>query len=322
MEETPDGITIERRIADENFRQTENDPVSPAEVRNFHNVVDTESGGEGKTVVVCGGGIDDSHSVFDDTTISHVDLTEADNKYTSGHATACAGLIVQMAPNVDLISLRVFDGSSTSLNLIYNGYQWLGENSSRYDAVSMSWGATQTVSHLNDLHNQLEEQSDAFIGVSAGNSGSSGGSPATASDAFSVGACTTDGKMAKFSSSDPNLENPDISALGKNIVLARASGTSMGTVINKGKIAASGTSFSAPLCVGMHMALTSEGHSVSDVTTALSESARNIPETPDDGAGVVDMESATKSLQDESEGEIEFPDWFVELIKHLYKKVQ
>ncbi|MCW1296836.1 MAG: S8 family serine peptidase [Candidatus Parvarchaeota archaeon] len=78
-------------------------------------------------------------------------------------------------------------------------------------------------------------------------------SPGEALKAMTVGASDQVDRMASFSSSGPTMEGnikPEVVAPGVNIIAARASGTSMGTVIDSYYTMASGTSMATPQVAG------------------------------------------------------------------------
>jgi len=156
----------------------------------------------------------------------------------------------------------------------------------------MSWGAQQRVSQIDSMHNKLVKDG-VYTSVAAGNTGDRGGSPATAKEAFSTGAITEDGQVTRFSSYNPNRDNPDVAALGKDVKLWRASGTSMGTVIDENHVKASGTSFAAPIVSALLARLASRENN-SHPAGALEQAARDIPETPEDGEGIADYRRATQ----------------------------
>jgi subtilisin family serine protease len=204
-----------------------------------------------------------------------------------GHGTAVAGLVSQLAPDADVVSLRIFgDSGRTGVKPIADAYEWLVDHADEVDVANFSWGARSNDEGLNALHRRLLAAGVQDV-VSAGNTGAEGGSPATAEGAFSVGALTKDGAVTRFSSYNPNRDNPDVAAIGKNIKLARATGTSMGHVIDEHWVKASGTSFSAPITAGLASRYLSVADG--DVMTRFEASARNIPETPEDGEGIVDI---------------------------------
>ena len=262
------------------------------DVRRVHSVVKDGATGAEQTVVVMDSGINESHPVFDGMHIQHVDCTGSNDDAADevGHGTAAAGQIAQLAPDVDLVDLRIFGGSdSTGSQPVLKAYEWLFAHADQVDVVNLSWGTSSISSYLNRLQNKLVSKGVRGV-VAAGNSGESGGSPATAEKAFSVGACTEDRNLAPFSSYDPRRENPDLTAIGVDCMLAQAEDTSMGTDLPGPWIKASGTSFSAPDvagCVAKYLSRDPDA-SPADVAEAFRESADNLRSTNREGTGLLD----------------------------------
>lgn len=273
------------------FNITDRNIASLKDITSLHNVVDDGYSGDGITVVVMDSGIDDAHPVFDDGQVTKtVDVVGGGPGDEVGHGTACAGLIAQLAPDVDLISLRIFgDSGRTSGKTIFEAYQWLITHSDEYDVVNMSWGARQKVQQIDDKHNRLVEEG-VYPVVAAGNTGDRGGSPATAEKAFSAGAVDEHGELTRFSSYNPNYDNPDVAAIGKNNRLARADGTDMGSVIDEHWTKASGTSFSAPIVSAFVARALEKYGDLPSVAKHFEANSRDIPDTPRDGAGISDYE--------------------------------
>lgn len=276
-----------------NLDSISDDPDEQASLENVRSLHHTPGGnGDGSATagVVMDSGIDTSHDVFAHTDIvERHNLTPAGGDDAVGHGTATAGQIARLAPNADLIDLRIFGGEGyTTFDIILRAYEWLIQNADKYDFVNMSWGSSDQIPEIDNVHSQLRELGVRDI-VSAGNSGGSSGSPATTEDAFSVGACTQYGEMADFSSYDPDRGNPDVTALGQNNVLPRASGTSMGRGLNANWTVASGTSFSAPIVSGLVAKYLSvnPGATPEDVRAAFVESSEDIEGVDIEGAGIV-----------------------------------
>lgn len=207
-----------------------------------------------------------------------------------GHGTGVASIYARYGGPVDLISVRIFGKEGrTGFETIRRGYQWLIDNSDKYDVVNLSWGAAQDVPAIDRLHRQLLGE-DVIDVVAAGNTGSESGSPSTTPGAFSAGAVTTDGKITRFSSADPNQDNPDVMAAGKNVKMARAPGTSMGKVLSDQFVKASGTSFSAPITGAAALEALRAGTAAVD--KSFEANAKDIPETRRDGAGILKLSSA------------------------------
>jgi len=267
------------------------DPVTADEIRSFHDWTDEGDDGAGLTLAVMDSGVDDTHPAFDGVSVEHESFVDAGGTDAIGHGTAVAGLAVGLAPDVEeVIDLRVFGGQGRGdLGPIVDAYQWLIDNANRADVVNVSLGSSQRVSRLDLLHNRAVN-AGVFGVVAAGNSGARGGSPATAERAFSAGAVTIEGELTRFSAYDPERDNPDVSAVGKDVRLPRAAGTSIGQVIDEQYVKASGTSFAAPILSAAVLEYLSAGRE--RVVRTFEGSAREIPDTPREGAGVLDLEAA------------------------------
>ena len=160
----------------------------------------------------------------------------------------------------------------------------------------MSWGSKETSQAINRVHNGLVETGVRDV-VSAGNSGEKSGSPATAERAFSIAACTEEGTIAEFSSYNPDRDNPDVAAIGKDNRLVQAEGTTMGTDLDGPWVKSSGTSFSAPEVAGMVAKYLDAAGSTPPETIVreFEAAARDIPDQPRDGVGLADYAAAVES---------------------------
>jgi subtilisin family serine protease len=283
-------ITIELPLEPDHVSDDADAIATIEDVRRLHDVPADGVAGKSITVVAMDSGVDPTHSVFNGTTIEQVDVTGAGNGDQVGHGTAVLGQITRLAPEADLIALRIFGTEGqTQTNVIMRAYEWLYAHTDRYDIVNMSWGSQDRSAVIDRTHNGLVEKGIRDV-VSAGNSGGRAGSPATAARAFSVAACTEDGRLAEFSSYNPERDNPDVTAIGKNNRLAQATGTTLGQELPGPWIKASGTSFSAPEVAGMvakYLTLYPDA-SPRRIMVDFEAAARNIPATPSDGAGLAD----------------------------------
>lgn len=269
------------------------------DVRRLHDVPRKGSTGEGVTVVAMDSGVDTSHPVFSDVSVEQVDVTGDGKGDAVGHGTAVMGQITRIAPGADLLALRIFGSEgSTETNVILRAYEWLHANVDRYDLVNMSWGAKEPSKQLDRVHDRLVEKGVRDV-TAAGNTGERAGSPGTAERAFSVGACTVEGKIAEFSSYNPERDNPDVAAIGKDTRLAQASGTTMGTDLEGPWVKASGTSFAAPEVAGMAAKLLDarSGLAPRAVMRAFEAGARNVPDQPKDGAGLADYRATRREVE-------------------------
>lgn len=291
------GVEQEAEFRPQTHFYTSDDVATIEDTERLHNVTDDHTG-EGVTVVVMDSGIDTTHPVFSDTDVGVPDPNGLGPGDSVGHGTAVAGQIVRLAPDVNLVDVRIFGSSgSTGMDKILRAYEWLVTNADSYDIVNMSWGSQARVSQLDRIHNTLVSKGVQDV-VAAGNTGGKGGSPATAQIAFSAGACTEGGDMAPFSSYNPEYDNPDVSAIGVDCKLVRAAGTSMGEVIDADYTKASGTSFAAPNVAGM-VARFVEANGSDSVVRAYEESADDIPDVPKDGSGLANHAAALRHDVDE-----------------------
>lgn len=261
------------------------------ESRELHAVPTDGATGKGVTVAVMDTGVDDTHPVFDDVEVRHpLTSATADTTDPVGHGTAGASQYTRLAADDTIVDLRISDvQGNLSTRRILRAYEWLHAHLDDVDVLNCSWGSSRTSEQLNQIHNRVVEGGVRDV-VSAGNSGKPSGSPATAERAFSVGACNEAGELAEFSSYNPNgPTNPEITAVGVRCRMARASGTSMGTVLGSEWVAASGTSFSAPFVGGL-VARYRESNpeaTPAEIESAFVGAADNLKGTPREGAGLV-----------------------------------
>ena len=292
-----ENLSIHLQVEPEHTSEDPQDVATIEDVRQLHNVPTDSASGKGYTVVAMDSGVDTSHPVFSDDSIKQVDVTGSGKGDAVGHGTAVLGQITRLAPETELIALRIFgDQGQTKTNVIMRAYEWLHNHTGQYHVVNMSWGAQRRSEQIDRVHNRLIEKGVRGV-VAAGNTGEKAGSPSTAKQAFSVGACTEEGKMAEFSSYNPKRDNPDVTAIGKDNRLSQADGTTMGQQLSGPWVKASGTSFSAPEVAGMVAKyLSAVGDTPpAEIVTDFESSARDIKGQPRDGAGLVDYKATVGS---------------------------
>lgn len=252
----------------------------------------------------------DSHPWFDGVPVTkRYDATQRHENDGDdvGHGTGVASLVSRLSAGymdgagdtrpVELWDVRIFGSEGrTDFETIERAYEFMIDRADEIDIVNMSWGASKNVPEINSLHEKLVAAGIHDV-AAAGNTGSDGGSPATALKAFSAGAVDADGDPTRFTSRDPDRKNPDVAAVGKNVKMARAPGTSMDTPLDDQFTKASGTSFAAPITTAAYVvAMQRNGRSWD---AAFKRSALNIPGTPADGEGILKLASALEG--DESE---------------------
>lgn len=272
--------------------------ITDAEAKNIHKWREVPAAGETITVAVMDSGVDetlfDNHPWFQNATLGkQYDATgqgkEGEDKV--GHGTGCASIIANATDEVEIYDVRIFGNSGTSggFGAIRDAYTWMLRHSDEIDVVNMSWGARKDVPQINNLHDKLID-AGVFDVVAAGNTGGDGGSPATARKAFSAGAIDENKDPARFSSFDPEKGNPDVAAVGQNVKMARAGGTSMGTPLNSDFVKSSGTSFAAPYVTAAYVNALYKSRRNYD--QQFMDTAKDIPGTPKDGGGILLLEDA------------------------------
>ncbi len=209
-----------------------------------------------------------------------------------GHGTGVASIIARATPEIEMFSLKIFDDQgSTGREIIRNAYQWLAKNSHEIDLVNMSWGSPNDVPQINEYHEKIIDMGIIDV-VAAGNSSGRGGSPSTARNAFSAGALDEDGEPTRFSSWNPDKGNPEVAAIGKDVMMARSKGSDLGKPINQDYVKASGTSFAAPYTAAAYInALYKEKVNWDG---RFVRGAKDIPGTEKDGAGVLKLQETLK----------------------------
>lgn len=269
------------------------DPDAARELHEWKNVKSDDP----VTVAIMDSGVSKdsvgNHPWFQDTEVTkRFDSTGQDNPGTDnvGHGTGVASIVANSSMNVELYSVRIFgDSGSTGYGAIRRAYNWLHDHADEIDVVNMSWGASRDIPQVNRLHRALLQKGVHDV-VAAGNTGTDGGSPATETKAFSAGAVDASGTPTDFSSFDPKLGNPDVAALGRDVKMARAPGTSMGVPLGSDFVKASGTSFSAPYTVAAYVNALHKKRQNWD--KGFVKNADDIQGTNVDGGGILKLRSS------------------------------
>ncbi|WP_171115812.1 MULTISPECIES: S8 family serine peptidase [unclassified Streptomyces] len=225
-----------------------------------------------------------------------------------GSGAASGGSRKGVAPGADLLIGKVLgdDGFGTQSQVIA-GMEWSVARGAK--VVNMSLGsetASDGTDPMSQTLNELSASSGTLFVVAAGNSGPGQGtigSPGAADAALTVGAVDRDDSLAGFSSRGPRVGDdtvkPDVTAPGVGIVAARATGTTMGEVVDGSYVAASGTSMATPHVAGA-AALLAQQHpdwTASRLKDALTSTARTIggQKVTEQGAGRIDLAAATRT---------------------------
>jgi serine protease AprX len=220
-------------------------------------------------------------------TVSNIPLSDLGGHGThvaglvAGDGTRSGGLYTGVAPNANIIDVRVIDANgSSNVSIILRGLQWVLANRTTYNikVVNMSLGATPSGSYKSDLMATAAEILN-FAGVnvvvSAGNTGPFAGTittPATDPYVITVGALDdnatpllADDLMATFSSRGrtlfDKLSKPDLVAPGRKMVSLRSPGSELDALFPDRQVTVlgsasadyyklSGTSMAAPVVAG------------------------------------------------------------------------
>lgn len=224
--------------------------------------------GEGVTVAVLDSGVDLTHPDLDQSIVGSRDFTGSGGVADhNGHGThvgsivagsgeASGGVNSGVAPGADLLFGKVTDGDDDEESTVIEAMEWAAAEGADVVNMSLNFGQTDGTDPLATAVNELTAQHDTLFVVSAGNRRTHGsiGSPGTADAALTVGSVDDDDVLAPFSSKGPRFGDsaikPDVTAPGVGIVAARATGTSMGTVVDEWYTAVGGTSMASPHAAG------------------------------------------------------------------------
>ncbi|MFI9814742.1 S8 family serine peptidase [Saccharothrix variisporea] len=222
--------------------------------------------GAGTKVAVLDTGIDVTHPDLADAVVDSAVFAAGDNTDDRvGHGTHVAATITGsgrfqgVAPDAKLLNGKVLDDTGYGKESeVIAGMEWAVAAGA--DVVNLSLGSSRPsdgTDPLSQALNRLTAESGTLFVVSAGNSGpgeSTVGSPGAADAALTVGAVDRDDALAEFSSRGPRLGDgvlkPDLTAPGVGIVAAKARNGTIGTPVDDGHVALSGTSMAAPHVAG------------------------------------------------------------------------
>jgi subtilisin family serine protease len=267
--------------------------------------------GAGVTVAVLDTGVDETHPDLAGAVVESKNFSDSattDDRF--GHGTHVASIITGegkykgIAPDAKLVNGKVLDdfGGGSESGIIA-GMEWAA---TKAKVVNMSLGSSwpdEGTDPMSLALNRITAQTGALFVVAAGNSGGPIGSPASADAALTVGAVDRDDKLADFSSRGPRWTNnavkPDITAPGVDIVAAKARNGQIGTPVDEGHVALSGTSMATPHVAGA-AAIVAAQHpawKADDIKAALMNSASPNPSLTvyEQGAGRLDVRRAVSS---------------------------
>ena len=148
-----------------------------------------------------------------------------------GHGTHVASDVMKMAPDAELISLRVMNEQGMGMNSwIISGIQWAVKHWEEYgiDTLNLSFGSRPNPTHNINVINDavlMAEKSGLNVVVSAGNLGPKAttvGPPGELIPVLTVGAALDEKTVSYFSSRGPTMHDdapkPDVMGPGQFIV--------------------------------------------------------------------------------------------------------
>ncbi|MFF1822122.1 S8 family serine peptidase [Kribbella sp. NPDC058245] len=282
--------------------------------------------GKGTQVAVLDTGVDTAHDDLKDAVVSAKDFTESASGTTDkfGHGTHVASIVTGedevyrgVAPDTKLLNGKVLDDEGSGYDSgIIAGMEWAAHSGA--DVINMSLGSdwpSDGTDVLSQAVNRLTAETGTLFVLSAGNSGGTPGSPASADAGLTVGAVDHDENLADFSSRGPRWLDgaikPDITAPGVGIVAAKAKDSVLAGVypnIGPDHLQLSGTSMAAPHTAGA-AAILAQQHpdwKAGDLKAALMGTAKANPKLTvfEQGAGRVDVAAVVKSTVRASVGSI------------------
>ena len=229
-----------------------------------------QNDGEGVTICVVDTGIDATHPDFAGRVGLTADFSGKGSAVDgNGHGThvastaagtgaASGGKYVGVAPGATIMAAKALaDNGSGRMSNVMAGLEWAAQNGA--DVLNLSLGSrgnSDGSDALSTMCNAIVDLGKIMV-VAAGNSGprqSTIGSPGAAEQVITVGASDDQDSVARFSSRGPTADGrvkPDIVAPGSKIVAARATGTSVGQVVDEYYTTASGTSMATPHVAGL-----------------------------------------------------------------------
>jgi subtilisin family serine protease len=205
--------------------------------------------GQGVTVAIIDSGVDGEHPAVGGRLVRslRVELSEGDGEVVEdedggdvvGHGTACAGIIHGLAPDAELISIRVLGADNKGKGLAFaHAIDWVVEHRIPVANMSLSSRAEQLFATFHDLADQAYF-ADCLLVCSASNMQGHESYPSVFSSVVSVAAHDIPDPLTFFYNPRPPVE---FGAWGVDVPVAWLGGS---------RIIATGNSFAAPHIAGL-----------------------------------------------------------------------
>ncbi|KAL4945408.1 hypothetical protein BDV06DRAFT_209514 [Aspergillus oleicola] len=216
-------------------------------------VYDTSAGADTYAYIV-DTGINTSHEEFGGRASLAYNAVGGQHVDSVGHGTHVAGTIggtsYGVSKEANLLSVKVFQGESSSTSIILDGYNWavddiVSNGRAASSAINLSLGGGYSYAFNNAVESAYDEGVLTVVAAGNDNTDASTTSPASAPNALTVAASTISNARASFSNYGSVV---DIFGPGEDILSAWiGSNTATNTI--------SGTSMATPHIVGLSLYL-------------------------------------------------------------------
>ncbi|RDW65929.1 S8 family peptidase [Aspergillus mulundensis] len=212
------------------------------------------SAGEGTYAYVVDTGINVDHNEFEGRASLAYNAVGGQHVDSVGHGTHVAGTIggatYGVSKNANLLSVKVFQGESSSTSIILDGFNWaandiVSKGRTGKSAINMSLGGGYSYAFNQAVEDAYDEGVLSVVAAGNDNVDASSTSPASAPNALTVAASTVGNARASFSNYGTVV---DVFAPGQDILSAWIGSTSATNTI-------SGTSMATPHIVGLSLYL-------------------------------------------------------------------
>lgn len=162
----------------------------------------TPGKGEGSRIALLDTGVDVSHPDFRNSDIICGDMINPGDRGwdIDGHGTACAGIILAIAPRCTLLSARIMDrGGSFTYDCLISGLYWAGIR--KADVICICSGARHSDLLVETRLAELEKEGCITL-AATGNHGKHGAGagvfPARSPACVAVGSATSAGELSHY----------------------------------------------------------------------------------------------------------------------------